>query len=285
MKIIKNQTLASTRLDSQGERCPKKVLDSFCEMYSGKRMPLNQQHDLSLTSPGFVENLRVIPDESSSGDWSLVGDVNYNGDSLQSAMGGFSISFLEILRRSESQDLFHIYLPYPIYKDEAFIDELFEDGYVSIGRWAKKAADPATVGLIGATIVFFLKPIWEDLYKTQIAPHVYEFFSKKLGKLKEKNVAVNFVQTVVYNNYEIQVLLIPNHGKEEQCFEVEATNKAMALVHSKLTTLPPNTAPVSKIYLQFDEKVSAYELHRVEHQDGSVSERDIYPEATKIDKS
>lgn len=273
MKIIKNQILAGTRLDSQGERCPKEVLVSFCKMYEGKRMPLNQQHDFSLTSPGFVENLRVVPDKSNLGDWSLVGDVHFDGDSLQIAMGGFSISFLEILRRSKSQDLFHVYLPHPYYKDESFLDELFEEGYVSVGRWAKKATDPAAIGLIGGVIVFFLKPIWEDLYKSQIAPHVYKFFSEKYGKLKEKNIAVNFMQYVVYNNYEIQVLLIPIHGKEEQCFEMEVTNKAMALVHYKLTTLPPNTVPVSKIYLKFDENTGTYELQRIEHQDGSVSER------------
>jgi hypothetical protein len=266
MKIIKNQILAGTHLDSQGERCPKEVLDSFCEMYRGKVMPLNQQHDLSMSSPGFVENLRVILDESNAGEWLLVGDVQFDGESQQATMGGFSISFLEILRRSMSQELFHIYLPYPYYNDQAFVDELFEEGFVSVGRWAKKAADPATVGLVSATIVFFLKPIWEDLYKTQIAPHVYQFFSKKIGKLKEKDIAVNFVQHVVYNGCEIQVMLIPAHGKEEQGFEIEATNQAMVLVHSKLTELPSPTIPVSKIYLQFEEKTGAYELHHIEYQ-------------------
>jgi hypothetical protein len=193
VKVIKGQILAGTRVDSHGERVPKAVLDSFAEQYAGKRMPLNQQHDLSLVSPGFVENLRVVPDERNRGDWSLVGDVSYDGESVQSAIGGFSISFLEIFRRSEAQELFFVYLSYPHYNDAALVDELFEDGFVSVGRWAKKAADPVTVGLVGAAAVFFLKPVWEDLYKTQIAPHVYRFFSEKFAKLREKSIPVNFV--------------------------------------------------------------------------------------------
>ncbi|UCV09391.1 hypothetical protein [Dechloromonas denitrificans] len=272
MKTIKNQVLAGTRLDSQGERNPKEVLESFCAMYAGKRMSMNQQHDLTLKSPGYIENLRVIPDKEGPGDWSLVGDVFYDGDSLQAAMGGFSISFLEVIRRGESQDLFHVYLPYPHYKDSVLVDELFEDGFVSVGRWAKKAADPATVALIGGVIVFIIKPVWEDLYKTQIAPHIYRFFSTKFDKLREKKIDAQFVQHVQYNNYEIQVLLIPALGSEEKSFGIDATSQAMALVHQRLTTLPAEAQMASKVYLQFDENANAYSIYRIEHKDGTLTE-------------
>lgn len=53
-------------------------------------MPLNHQHDLSLKSPGYVENLRVVRNESSPDDWSLAGDVSFDRGTLQEAMGGFS---------------------------------------------------------------------------------------------------------------------------------------------------------------------------------------------------
>lgn len=270
MQTIRNQTLAGTRVDSQGERNPKEVLDSFARQYSGKRMPLNQQHDLSLKSPGFVENLRVVPDEGSLGDWSLVGDVSFDSGTLQEAMGGFSISFLEVLRRSNSQDMFHIYLPYPHYRDQQFLDELFEEGYSSVGRWAKKAADPATVALIGATFVFFIKPIWEDLYKTQIAPHIYDFFKRKMGRLKEKKIDAQLVQYVVYNNFEIQVLLLPTRGSEEKCFDVESTTTAMKLVHEQLTSQPENSTPPSKIFLRYDDSANTFRIHRIENKDGSL---------------
>jgi len=270
MQTIWNQTLAGTRLDSQGERNPKEVLDSFSRQYAGKRMPLNQQHDLSLKSPGYVENLRVVADEDSPGEWRLVGDVSFESGSLQEAMGGFSISFLEVLRRSKSQDLFHIYLPFPHYRDQQFVDELFEEGYSSVGRWAKKAADPATVGLIGATVIFLIKPVWEDLYKTQIAPHIYDFFKRKMGKLREKKIDAQLVQHVEYNNYEIQVLLLPTRGCEEECFDVESTTAAMHLVHEQLTSQPDTSTPPSKIYLQYDDGANAFKIHRIENKDGSL---------------
>lgn len=270
MQKIKNQTLAGTRVDSQGERNPKEVLDSFAQQYAGKRMPLNQQHDLSLTSPGYVDNLRVVPDEDSPGDWSLIGDVTFDKGTLLEAMGGFSISFLEVLRRSESQELFRIYLPFPYYRDQQLIDDLFEEGYSSVGRWAKKAADPTTVGLIGATLIFFIKPVWEDLYKTQIAPHIYDFFKRKMGKLKEKKIEAQLVQYVVYNNYEIQILLLPAHGREEECFAVDSTTTAMKLIHDQLILLPDNSTPPSKIILRYDDGANVFKIHRIENKDGSI---------------
>jgi hypothetical protein len=270
VQTINYQTLAGTRVDSQGERNPKEVLESFAQQYAGKRMPLNQQHDLSLKSPGYVENLRVVPDTASPGDWSLVGDVSFDTGTLQQAMGGFSISFLEVLRRSKSQALFHIYLPFPHYRDEQLLDDLFEEGYSSVGRWAKKAADPTTVGLIGATFIFLLKPVWEDLYKTQIAPHIYEFFKRKFGKLKEKQIDAQVVQYVVYNNFEIQILLLPSRGREQECFAVESTNAAMKLVHEHLTSLPESASPPSKLFLQYDDDSAAFKIHRIEKKDGSL---------------
>lgn len=273
MKTIPNQTLAGTRIDSQGERNTKEALESFAALYAGRRMPLNQQHDLSLKSPGYVENMRVVPDAKSPGDWSLVGDVSFDGEALQIPVGGFSISFLEVLRRGNTQDIIHVYLPYPHYNDITLIDEVFEEGFISVGRWAKKAADPALTALVGGVIVFFIKPIWEDLYKTQIAPHVYKFFSGKFKKLREKNISANFVQYVVHNEYEIQVLLIPARGKEEHCFGVEKTDAAMQLVHSRLTKQDPTAIPASKMFLQFDEQSDSYVLYRIEHKDGSLSER------------
>lgn len=273
MKTIANQTLAGTRLDLQGERNTKEALESFAAYYADKRMPLNQQHDLLLKSPGYVENLRVVPDERSPGDWALIGDVHYESESLEIPVGGFSISFLEVFRRGQSQELFNVYLPYPYYNDSELVEEVFEEGLISVGRWVKKAVDPATTALVGGAILFIMKPVWEDLYKTQIAPHIYKFFAGKFKKLKEKNITANFVQHVLHNDHEIQVLLIPSCGKEEHCFSVEQTNAAMFLVHTRLTSQAPAAIPASKIFLQFDDEANCYVLYRIEHQDGSLSER------------
>jgi hypothetical protein len=80
MNTIANQVIAGTQLDLQGERNTKKALESFVHRYAGKRMPLNQQHDLALKSFGYAENLRIIPDKDSPGDWFLVGDYKGQGD-------------------------------------------------------------------------------------------------------------------------------------------------------------------------------------------------------------
>lgn len=128
------------------------------------------------------------------------------------------------------------------------------------------------MALIGGMIVFIMKPVWEDLYKTQIAPHIYRFFSTKFGKLREKKIDAQYVQHVEYNNYDIQVLLIPAHGLEEMSFGVDATTQAMALVHQRLTTLPSDAQMARKVFLQFDEKTNSYRIYRIEHSDGSLTE-------------
>lgn len=271
MNIIKRQILSGTRLDTQGERVPKKVLDSFCAQYAGKRMPLNQNHDLRMKSPGFVENLCVIEDIDSPGDWSLIGDVHYDVESIEIALGGFSISYLEILKRGMQQDLLSVYLPFPYYNDQNLVEQLFEEGFVSVGKWAKKNIDPSTIALIGGAIVFFIKPVWDDLYKTQIAPLVYKFFQERYGVLKANNIGVNFVQYVSHFDREIQVLLIPTQGEEENCYTIERTTQAMSTVHDYLNSIDITTPRVTKIFLHFDTSSDCYILYRVEREDGSLS--------------
>ena len=108
------------------------------------------------------------------------------------------------------------------------------------------------------------------MYKTQIAPHIYDFFKRKLGKLKEKKIDAQLIQYVNYNSYEIQVLMLPSRGREEECFAIEATTAAMKLVHEQLTSMPETSSPPSKIFLQFDDGANAFKLHRIENKDGSL---------------
>lgn len=259
-------------MDRQGERIPKETLEAFAAIHAGKRMPLNRQHDFALKSSGYIENLRVVPDQDSPGDWVLIGDVYYDEESLDTAVGGFSISFMQLLRQGESQDFFQVYLPYPYYNDHALVEELFEEGYTSVGKWCKKAAEPITTGLIVGAIILFVTPIWDDLYKNQIAPHIYRFFAGKFKKLQEKEIGVNFVQNIVLNSQSIQVFLIPTRGREQHCFSVERTTAAMALVHARLSAQRQATVPISKVILQFEDENDRYVLRRIEHEDGSLSD-------------
>jgi len=271
MRTILAQILAGTRLDTQGERNQRESLECFAEMYVGKRMRLNQEHDLSLQSPGYAENLRVAADESSPGDWCLVGDVHYEGERLLVPVGGFSISFLEVLKRSTLQDKLNLYLPYPHYNDQKLIDEVFEEGFVSVGRWAKKAADPNTVALIAAVIVAFLAPIWDDTYKTKIAPHINLFFKTRFGALRARGIHADFIQYINYDGREVQALLIPIRGLEEYCFSIEKTASAIFTIHEYLIGLERNHVPVAKVYMHFDQARDQFTFLRIEFEDGTVA--------------
>src|SRR5258708_868392 len=111
MPTIRGQVLASTCIDSQGERFDKAFLDELAAKTPG-RMPLNQQHEMKLPTVGFVENLRVqkIPD---SEDWELVGDVTYEGTAP--ALGGFSFSTTRIVHRATAQQHLSLYVSFPHY--------------------------------------------------------------------------------------------------------------------------------------------------------------------------
>jgi hypothetical protein len=271
MHSIKNQILAGTRLDSHGERNQRDWLQRFADMYSGKRMPLNQQHDLSLQSPGYAENLQVVPDQSSPGDWNLVGDVYYSGERLELPAGGFSISFLEVLRRSKTQDQFHVYLPYPHYNDTALIEEVFAEGFVSVGRWAKKAADPNTIALVGTVVVAVFAPVWDDTYKSRVAPLISRFFQERFGSLRSRGIHADFIQYITYEGNEVQALLIPSRGRENHCFAIEKTTAAMFKIHDYLIGLEINHVPVAKIFMRFDDAADQFVFLRIEFTDGSTT--------------
>jgi hypothetical protein len=271
MHTIKNQILAGTRLDAQGERNQRDWLQRFADMYAGKRMPLNQQHDLSLQSPGYAENLRVIPDDASPGDWTLIGDVCYEGERLELPAGGFSISFLEVLRSGQSQETFHVYLPYPHYKDQEFLNEVFAEGFVSVGRWAKKAADPNTIALVGAVVVAVFAPIWDNTYKLRIAPLVSRFFQERFGSLRARGIHADFIQYISYDGYEVEALLIPSRGREEHCFGIEKTSAAMFKVHDYLVGLERNHVRVAKVFMRFDDSADQFAFIRIKFADGSIT--------------
>jgi hypothetical protein len=214
MKFFKDQVLGGTRVDFQDEKIPKHILDSIVSSCHGKRQPLNQDHDLTHNSAGYIENIRLIEDVNNTGEWSLIGDVYCDDSDLKVVLGGFSISYLDVTDKLSPSPDFLVYLPYPYYSDKSVIEAVSADSNVNVGRWVKKGADPATIAIIGATAVFILKPVWEDLYKIQIAPKIYTYFSKKHDEFKSRKISTDLIQMVEYNGKDIQVILIPIRGSE-----------------------------------------------------------------------
>lgn len=101
---IRNQVLANTQLDSQGERQTKESLLSMCESFKKKqRLPLNQQHDMNLDSVGYIENFRVVLSDTEEKKWSLIGDVYFHDVELDEALKGFSYSITEDMQGDLSE--------------------------------------------------------------------------------------------------------------------------------------------------------------------------------------
>jgi len=149
------------------------------------------------------------------------------------------------------------------------MNSLQYNSHISVGRWVKKASDPATIALIGATTVFIIKPVWEDLYKTQLAPKIYKFVSENYDKLKSKNIGMDLIQTVNFNGNDIQIIMIPIRGQEKECYHVEYIDKAMKLVNLHLYK-ECSDKDVGKIYLYFHDYNSGFKLHKIELVNGEV---------------
>lgn len=271
METIPNQILGGTRLDGQGERVPKEVLQDFATANAGRRMPLNQRHDMKLGSTGFVENIRLVPDEGSPGDWSLVGDVSYDPQTTEFPVGGFSISFATVVRPSNTGESFVVYLPFPHHNDPTLVEQVFEEGYVSVGRLAAKEFAPATVALIVATVSFVARPVWDNFYKTTIAPKVSSLFRGRFKLLRERGIAADFMQTFEYEGNVIKVRFLPLRGKEEHCFSIEKTSSAMFMVHEYTVALDRNHIPVEMVFLTFDEMADKFVFSRVQFSDGTLA--------------
>ena len=270
MRLIKNQLIGSTTEDSQGECLPLGALQDFAAAYCGKRQPLNQGHDLAKPAAGYIENIRVVDHPDVDGEYALIGDIYCDDSRIEEVLGGFSISFLKIIRRSEKEHEVIVYLPYPHYNDESLIRSLSSQAQpVSVGQWIKKASEPTAIGLIGLALIFALTPMWDDYYKTFVAPKIYKFFRENWETFRKRKISADLVQTVEIDGHKIQVLLIPHRGKEEFSFSQTYLEQSMQLVHEFLQS-QSQPKEIMRIHLYFHSEDEGYKLHRVEDIHGHV---------------
>jgi hypothetical protein len=165
MKIVAQilgQTVGSTHIDSQGEKIPKRILEKFAQQ---ERLPLSQNHQPEKPSIGYMENFRVVPDAANEGEWLLKADIYFTEEptDIEIVLGGFSWSITEIIEEYKTpiDSGYAVYLPYPYYDDEVLLCKLHnEDEHLSLGRWYKKSADPATISLAVSFILFVISPVW-----------------------------------------------------------------------------------------------------------------------------
>lgn len=269
-KVIKGQRVASTNLDLHGEKFTKQVLEIYAK--GNTRIPLHQHHDMSKETIGHVENFRVEPDPNNAGEWVLNADVYYLFDNIdETSFGGFSISIPEVFAGNQENAEDQIFLPFPFYNDAALVNSLsaeFPD--YAIGKWRKKGNDSLAIALIINLAGIIFKPVWEDLYKQSIRPHLLRL-SKILPQLKTKNISADFVQGVFGSRGEsVVVYFIPIRGKESDCFTDKKIFLGIKMAHQFLFSDKKSLSTgAKKIKLLFNPQNSSFEIIHIEYADGS----------------
>lgn len=266
---LKNQILAGTLEDSQGERNTKEFLHSLCKSFNAKgRMPLNQQHDMSLEPVGYIENFKVVESVSSEDEWYLIGDVYFHDVDINEALRGFSFSVTEDIRGDIDNKLLSVYLPFPLYNDQSLINNLLGSGEgVVIGAWRKKAATPDQIALIISFALFVASPAYTNFWNNTISP-LFDRLLRNIGTEK----SFDYVQTAHGHLGEtFGIYFIPVRGNENYCFTFEKVLQGMDLVDAYLAN--DNMAKSKGIHLMkliFSETTNTFELKLIEYQDGSI---------------
>jgi hypothetical protein len=270
MSKFVDQPLASTNLDSQGERLSVIFLRQFYERMVGRRFPVHQQHDMSKRVAGYIENVRLVADRRNSGEWQLIGDVFVECGTINDILGGFSISGTEVLFCPEAASAL-IYLPFPHYNDSEFIAELLSDPELTVGKWIKKEAIPLGWVMLGSVIAFAITPVWDDVYKRKIAPRIDKLIERLLPRFQEKGLKIELVQIVLFLGAEVEVRIIPSANSNSSSLRSEGVHGGLKVVVDFLETdQKSNIVGVSRVVIFHDDSIPAYRLHRVEYADGDV---------------
>lgn len=268
-KEIKQQILAGTKEDSQGESNTKEFLNSLCNSFNLRgRIPLGQHHDIAKESVGYIENFAVVQDKHESDHWNLVGDVYFHDMEIDDALKGFSYSTTVDMVGDINNKEVAAYIPFPFYNDQAVLEELASiNGGVVVGAWKKKNADPEPISLLVGFVLFLAAPAYTNLWDTKIAP-AFASLRKKLGR----DHRVDFVQVSKGHLGEtFGIYFIPSRGNSESCFTMSQVIAGLNIVdnHIQSDTLAKQKG-VSLVKLNFSETSDSFELKAIEYLDGSV---------------
>ncbi|MEQ1891803.1 MAG: hypothetical protein ABL998_04610 [Planctomycetota bacterium] len=268
-RIIRDQVIASTTLDSHGERTAKETLERLRKKLS-PRSRLNRQHDLGAKSPGYIENLRVIPDATHPAEWVLVADVHLESGSLDEAMRGFSYSLTEDITGNHQAGASCIYIPFPHYNDQAFLRELVAlDPQLRVGRWIKKALSPDTNALLLVLVGVVLQPLWEDFYRGTIAPRIKSLF-KALPRLRAKGMTADLVLLMMGARDEtIHVHFTPDYSVEEHSLDFTTIEQGLRAAATEITRRSQDSRTISMISLYYDKAQTRYVISQVRFTDAS----------------
>ncbi|BAP15498.1 ribosomal RNA small subunit methyltransferase H [Alcanivorax sp. NBRC 101098] len=269
-KELKNQILAGTKEDSQGESNTKEFLESLCEGFSARgRIPLGLQHDISTESVGYIENFALVPSKDESEHWNLVGDVHFHDVDIDEALRGFSYSANIDMVGDIQEKALAAYLPYPDYRNEKLLEAISSvgDGIVA-GAWKKKNADPVSVSLIISFLLFTASPAYTNFWNNKVSP-TFKRIREQLGK-KHK---VEFVQvTEGMRRESFGVYFIPSGGGDGDFAPLlSQVTDAINMVKDHLKN---DVFAVEKgvhlVKVRFSGREGRFVLLAVEYLDGSV---------------
>lgn len=270
-KEIKNQIVAGTRLDLQGERRSREFFEKLLATYP-PRMPLHQEHDLRKDVIGYMDNFRLVEDTKELGEWNVIADVYFTSDKVNEAQIGFSYSATEACAGNFNEPIYSIFLPYPFYNDEALIKEIVDsDEHVLVGKFIKKAFGAEFyVGLAISGMVLLIGPEWDSQYKENIRPHLVRLLTL-LPQLWSRGIATDIIQMAMGRQGEaIQIMFIPDRSEEILSRTEAVLAEGLKRAHEFLSTdEKAATIGVERLKLYFDVVRSGYVIFHVQYLDGT----------------
>lgn len=271
-KKILGQIIATTKEDLHGEIRPREVFEQLIASYP-KKMPIHQQHNMSLDPIGHMENLRVESDPSDSDHFVVRADIYLTSDDVNPNYNGFSLSFLETIYTPRGNPSHRIYLPFPLYNDEEFNNNLIENHpNIVLGKLVQKSlSNELIIGLVGTAIALLFGPEWDIQYRARVRPSLIQLV-EIIRKINRKGASVNLMQVVLGpKDEEIQIVFIPRRGSEVECLNPELIEDGLRNAYKFLTEDSKSVhTGVCRIKLYFGENSSRFYLLNAEYRDGTV---------------
>jgi hypothetical protein len=269
--VLKDQAVLSTRRDSQGETRTKEFLDEVLASMP-PCFPVGQHHDMSRPHCGYMQNFRVVPIPETPDEWMIIADIELNSGTIDDAIGGFSYGFTSNHRRNQDDVETAIYLPYPYYNDERIINDLLLTPVpLEVGKWHKKAADPARVALIVSFVLFALGPIWQKIYDSRVYPFLLAV-ARKLRELALEPLQYHYGFHVKDNaGRSVPVYMIPAPNEPLHKSQIAALKQGLEVAMKFVTTDP--LAIKKGLYLlklRFDSDSHEVGIFSAQFGDGTV---------------
>lgn len=259
--------------DEHGERYDKQFLDDMASSF-GERRPLHLHHDMAKGTLGSLSNCRVVPIDDSPGNWKLILDIELPESSLEDPdLRGYSWSSTVRLSSNSERAGVILYLPYPYYGNQTLITEYLEQEHpVAVGKWLKKGLDPFTLALLGNLAAWFLKPVWDSVWKEELYPRIKAQLPA-IRRLWQQGIATDLIEQVKLNQAQekrTNIYLVTERCDPGDSFSESALDAAMKLANDRLVALSSDQRKVRTAKLLWIAATGKYELLEIEFENGDV---------------